>query len=123
MEKGANAMQVLILLNDAPYGSERSYQGLRLADALLQVEEDLQLTVYLLGDAVACAKRGQQTPDGFYNLERMLRPVLRRGTVMVCKTCAAARGLVESDLVEGARLTPLGELAQLTLEADKVLTF
>ena len=116
-------MQVLIVINDAPYGTERAYQALRLADALLQVEEDLELTVYLVGDAVACAKRGQQTPDGFYNVERMLKPVLRRGAVMACRTCAEARGLTEADLLEGVRKTTLGELAQLTLEADKVLVY
>jgi uncharacterized protein involved in oxidation of intracellular sulfur len=116
-------MQVLIILNDPPYGSERSYQGLRMADALLQIEEDLDLTVYLQSDAVACAKKGQQTPDGYYNLERMLKPILRRGQVMACKTCMEARGLAEADLMEGVRKTTLGELAQLTLEAEKVLIY
>jgi uncharacterized protein involved in oxidation of intracellular sulfur len=116
-------MQVLIILNDPPYGSERSYQGLRMADALLKVEEDLDLTVYLQGDAVACAKSGQQTPDGYYNVERMLRPLLRKGAVMACRTCMEARGLTEADLMEGVRKTTLGELAQVTLEADKVLIY
>jgi|SRR5512140_346054 uncharacterized protein involved in oxidation of intracellular sulfur len=116
-------MHVLIIIHDPPYGSERSYQALRLADGLLQVEEDLELTVYLTADAVLCAKKGQQTPDGYYNVERMLKPVLRRGTVMACRTCMEARGLQVSDLVEGVRETRLGELAQLTLEADKVLVY
>jgi uncharacterized protein involved in oxidation of intracellular sulfur len=116
-------MQILILLNDPPYGSERSYQGLRMADALLQIEDELDLTVYLQGDAVLCAKKGQQTPDGYYNLERMLKPILRRGAVMACRTCMEARGLTESDLMEGVRKTTLGELAQLTLEAEKVMIY
>ena len=116
-------MHVLIIIHDPPYGSERSYQALRLADGLLQIEEDLELTVYLTADAVLCAKKGQQTPDGYYNVERMLKPVLRRGTVMACRTCMEARGLTASDLVEGVRETRLGELAQLTLEADKVLVY
>jgi uncharacterized protein involved in oxidation of intracellular sulfur len=116
-------MQILIILNDPPYGTERSFQGLRMADALLQVEEDLDLTVYLQGDAVLCAKAGQRTPDGYYNLERMLRPVLRRGAVMACRTCLEVRGLTATDLIEGVRQTTLGELGQITLEADKVLIY
>jgi uncharacterized protein involved in oxidation of intracellular sulfur len=116
-------MQMLIILNDAPYGQERSFHGLRLADALLKIEEDLDLTVYLTNDAVLCAKRGQQTPSGYYNIERMLRPILRRGGVMACRTCLEARGLTAEDLVQGVMITPLGDLAQLTLEADKVVTF
>ncbi len=116
-------MQMLIIINDAPYGSERSYQALRLADALIQMEEELDLTIFLLGDAVLCAKSGQETPDGYYNMERMLKPVLRRGAVMCCRTCMDARGLKVAELLEGVREAKLGELAQLTLEAEKVLAF
>ena len=116
-------MEMLIILNEAPYGNERSYQGLRLAGALLKMEEDLDLTVYMVGGAVACAKAGQKTPNGYYNIERMLRPALRKGTVMVCRTCVEARGLEPKDLVEGVLITRLGELANMTLEADKVLVY
>ena len=116
-------MVMLIILNEAPYGNERSYQGLRLAGALLKMEEDLDLTVYMVGDAVACAKKGQKTPNGYYNIERMLRPVLRKGSVMVCRTCVEARGLEQDDLMEGVLITRLGELANMTLEADKVLVY
>ena len=116
-------MHVLVILNDAPYGSERSYQGLRMADAMLTLEEKLELTLYLSNDAVLCAKAGQQTPDGYYNVERMLKPILRRGTVIVCRTCLEARGLMQADLVEGVRVVTLGEAAQLALEADKTLVY
>ena len=117
------ADSVLIILNEAPYGQERSFQGLRLADALLKLEDDLDLTVYLTNDAVLCAKTGQKTPNGYYNIERMLRPILRRADVMACRTCMEARGLTQEELMEGVRETTLGELAQLTLEADKVLVY
>jgi len=116
-------MEILIILNDAPYGHETSYHGLRLADAIMKIEEEANITVYLLNDAVACAKQGQQTPNGYYNIERMLRPLLRRGAVLACETCIEARGLKPAELMEGVRVAKLGELAQLTLEADKVLTF
>jgi uncharacterized protein involved in oxidation of intracellular sulfur len=116
-------MHVLLILNDPPYGSERSYQALRMADALLKIEEELELSVYLQGDAVLCAKTGQETPDGYFNFERMLKVILRRGAVMACRTCLEARGLREEELVKGVRKTTLGELAQLTLEADKVLIY
>lgn len=116
-------MQVLIIVHDPPYGSERPYQALRLADALLHVEEDLDLTVYLTADGVLCAKRGQETPQGYYNIERMLDPVIRKGSVMACRICMAARGLTTEDLAEGVLETRLGDLAQLTLEADKVLVY
>jgi len=116
-------MRLLIIANDAPYGSERTYNALRLAGALLTSEPDLELTLFLLGDAVACAKAGQSTPQGYYNVERMLVPVVRRGLVLACETCLAARGLAGAELAEGCRPAKLGELANLVLDADKVMTF
>jgi uncharacterized protein involved in oxidation of intracellular sulfur len=116
-------MKITIILNDAPYGNERSFNALRLADTLLKLEEDLELTVFLVGDAVWCAKSGQETPQGYYNIGRMLRPVLGRGFVLVCETCMAARGLKPQDLLEGCRQARLGELGMMVLDSDKVLTF
>jgi uncharacterized protein involved in oxidation of intracellular sulfur len=116
-------MKITVILNDAPYGSERVYNGLRLSDTLLQIEDSLELTVFLLGDAVACAKEGQQTPSGYYNVARMLRPVISRGLVLACETCLAARGISANELVPGCKPAKLGELAILVLESDKVITF
>jgi len=76
-------MKTLIILNDPPYGTERSYNGLRLAGSLLRLEPNLDLSVFLMGDAVFCAKAGQETPTGYYNLERMLKPILRSGRVLL----------------------------------------
>lgn len=116
-------MEILIILNDAPYGSERTFQGLRMADAMIKLEEEADLTVYLSNDAVACAKSGQQTPDGYYNVERMLKPIIRKGTVLVCRTCAEARGLTREDLMDGVRIVTLGEGAEIALEAEKILVY
>lgn len=116
-------MEILIIIQDAPYGSERAYQALRMADALLKMEDDLDLTVYLTGDGVSCAKAGQLTPNGFYNIERMLKPVVRKGMVMACRRCMEARGIEEADLLKGVRQVRLAEAAMQVLEADKVLTY
>jgi uncharacterized protein involved in oxidation of intracellular sulfur len=69
----------LILLNDPPYGTERSFNGLRMAHALAKHDAEAEITVFLMADAVFCAKAGQKTPDGFYNIERMLRRVPSAG--------------------------------------------
>ena len=114
-------MQILFILNDPPYGTERSYNGLRLAKAL--IKEGVNLTVFLMADAVACAKRGQQVPQGFFNIELMLKSVLRNGQVLTCGTCLDARGLSVEDLVEGAERSTMQVLSQHTIQADKVLVF
>lgn len=117
-------MKHLILLNDPPYGTERSFNGLRMAHALARNDPGAEVTVFLMADAVLCAKAGQKTPDGYYNLERMLRRVLTaKGRVLMCGACLDARGLAEVDMIEGATRSTMDELAQATLAADKVLVF
>lgn len=112
----------LFIVNDAPYGSERPYNALRLAGTLA-AREGQQVRVFLLADAVACARAGQKVPEGYYNLELMLGKVLRRGEVALCGTCMDARGMTEADMIEGARRSTLAELADWTAAADKVLVF
>ena len=115
-------MKTLMILNDAPYGCERSYNGLRLAGSLARKGAELRL--FLIGDAVACAKTGQKVPSGYYNTQNMLGAVIRHGGMVgVCGSCIDARGIAESELAEGARRSSLDELTAWTLEADKVLTF
>lgn len=114
-------MHTLLILNDAPYGSERSYNGLRLARALNAAGSEV--TVFLMADAVSCAKSGQKVPEGFYNIELMLKTVARKGTVLLCGTCMDARGLADDDIVEASRRSTMKELAETTLSADKVLVF
>jgi uncharacterized protein involved in oxidation of intracellular sulfur len=116
-------MKTLLILNDAPYGSERTYNGLRLAGSLSR-QENAQIKVFLIGDAVASAKAGQKVPSGYYNVGTMIGAVLRHdGAVGVCGSCIDARGIGETELVEGARRSSMDELAAWTLEADKVLVF
>lgn len=113
----------LFILNDPPYGSELSYNGLRLAGALGK-REDESVLVFLMGDAAACARAGQRTPDGYYNIERMLKIVARKGgEIGVCGTCMDARGITAEQLVEGAGKSTLEELADWVQRADRTLTF
>ena len=117
-------MKILIILNDPPYGTERVYNGLRLAMNLQAKHDHVELSVFLLGDAASAAKSGQQTPNGYYNVERMLASVSRKGAkVLVCGTCMDARGLTDPDLVAGATRSTMDELTQATVDADKVLVF
>ncbi len=116
-------MHTLLILNDAPYGTERTYNGLRLGLALAKTP-DAQVTVFLMADAVGAAKVGQKTPDGYYNIERMVkRLALAPHRVLLCGSCMDARALAESELVDGARRSTMDELARETLAADRTLVF
>lgn len=116
-------MHTLIILNDPPYGTERSYNGVRLAGAVAK-RPDESVRVFLLGDAAACAKSGQTTPQGYYNLGRMLQVVSgNRREVGVCGSCMDARGIKDAELLEGTRRSTLEELANWVLWANHVLVF
>jgi uncharacterized protein involved in oxidation of intracellular sulfur len=116
-------VKTLLVLNDPPYGTERSYNGLRLGNALAKREGE-QVRVFLMADAVGCAIAGQRTPNGYYNLERLLSAAARHGAeIGLCGSCMDARGVDEGALVEGARRSSLDELADWTLWAEKVVSF
>jgi uncharacterized protein involved in oxidation of intracellular sulfur len=117
-------MKVLFILNDPPYGTERCYNALRVANALVKKDPAAEVTVFLMADAVLTAKKGQKTPDGYYNLERMLkRFAIGAHRLLLCGTCMDARGLTEAELIDDARRSSMDELATITLQADKVLVY
>jgi uncharacterized protein involved in oxidation of intracellular sulfur len=116
-------MKVLVILNDPPYGTERSYNALRLASALSKREGE-HVKIFLIGDAASCAKAHQKVPQGYYNVEVMLRGAGRHGAeIGVCGTCMDARGVTDAELAEGAKRSTLEQLADWTEWADKALVF
>lgn len=116
-------MKYLFILNDAPYGSENTYNGLRLAGSL-STREGAEVKVFLMGDGVATAHRGQKGVASYYNLQTMLGSLSQHECAIgVCGSCMDARGITQADLVDGARRSSMEELTMWTLEADKVITF
>jgi uncharacterized protein involved in oxidation of intracellular sulfur len=117
-------MKILLIINDAPYGSEKAYNALRLANQLQKDYESVQVRIFLLADGVTCALINQNLPNGYYNVERMLKLALNKGAaVKICGSCAEARGLKDISLVEGTEISSMAELTQWVVESDKVLTF
>ena len=116
--------KVLILVNDAPYRTEKTYNALRLAIQIQKDYEGTELYIFLMADAVTCALPDQNTPNGYYNIERMLKAVLlKNGKVKLCGSCAEARGLKDLQLLDGTELSTMKELTHLTMECDKMITF
>lgn len=114
---------MLLIVNGPAYGSDETFNALRLALALSRREE-VEPRLFLMGDAVTCAVAGQKTPDGYYALDRMLRSFARHGgQIACCGTCLDARGLTKEHLIDEAPRSSMEELADWTIDADKVLTF
>ena len=116
-------MKTLLIINDPPYGTERTYNALRLATTLLKRETE-NVRVFLLADASSGSKAGQVVPSGYYSVERMLKIIRAKGAdIGVCGSCMDARGLQETELIEGTHKSTMEELTDWTVWADKVIVF
>lgn len=117
-------MKYLIVINDAPYGTEKAYNALRLGLQMQKDFKEIELRIFLLADSVSCAMPNQITPQGYYNIERMLKGIITKGgKVKACGTCLDARGLATAQLIEGIEKSNLAEFTQWSVESDKVMTF
>ncbi len=117
-------MRYLFVINDAPYGTEKAYNALRLSMQIIKDYPENEIWIFLMADAATCALSNQNTPNGYYNIERMLKSILSKGgKIKICGSCAEARGIKDLQLIEGAELSIMPELANWTVQADKVLTF
>lgn len=117
-------MKILIMISDAPYRTEKAYNALRLAMNIQKESTETEVTIFLMADAVGCALPNQNTPQGYYKIERMMKAVLMKsGYVKSCGTCLNARGLTDVKLIEGATRSNMKELTEATLSADKVISF
>lgn len=116
--------KILILINDGPYGTEKAYNGLRLANQINKAHEGVEVRIFLMADAASCALEGQTTPNGYYNLERMMKYSISKGSkVKICGSCAEARGLKNNQLIKGTEISTMAELTHWVVDSDKVVTF
>ena len=116
--------KILIIINDAPYGTEKAYNALRLANQLGKDHEHIEVRIFLMADAASCAVAKQVTPNGYYNIERMLKFAIKKGAkVKICGSCAEARGLKNAQLIEQSEISTMAELTKWVVDSDKVVTF
>lgn len=116
-------MKTLFILNGGAYGSELSYNGLRLAISLARREGE-EVKIFLIGDAVSCIKKGQKVPQGYYNMELMIGNAVRHhAEIGACSTCMDARGITDDEIVDDAKRSTMEELTNWTIWADKAISF
>ena len=113
---------VTIVLQDAPYWNEKVWNALRLSQALLSVGS--QVRIFLYGDSVVSAKKGQNPPKVYYNIGDMVKGLVEKGVeVRSCLTCTSARGLAQEDFVEGVAIGKTIDLARWVNEGGQVMVF
>ena len=111
-----------VIVNDSPYGIEKPWNALRLCATA--ASEGIDIKLFLMGDSVVSGKKGQKTPNGYYNMEKMLGVLIKMGVVVkVCRSCLKARGLDIPELVEGVELGSMEILVGWIKVSDKVITY
>ncbi len=114
-------MRFLFVLHDSPYGIERVYNGIRWARSMLGNGEH-EVKMFLFGDAVVSVMSDQRTPQGYYNVAKMMRVLVDRGAeVGSCGTCMDARGITEDMMAKGVHRSSMAELATWTTWADRTI--
>ncbi len=115
---------VLIIVNDAPYGSEKLFNALRLAIQLNEQDySPVRVSLFLLSDAITAVLPKQHPVEG-YNIQQMLEIAIAQKTqVKFCGSCMHARGLTELTVIDGCEMATMDDLAQWVLVADKTITF
>ena len=117
--------KILMIIHAPPYGSERVLSALRLATALLgQEEERVDLSIFMMSDAVTVGLPNQPAAEAGGGLQQMIENLVEHGaSVRLCRTCAVARGVAELPLIPGLAIGTLADMASVAIEADKVITF
>jgi len=114
----------LLVFNRNPYdGSDITWNGLRLADQLLNV--GLEVKIFLMNDSVDLARDITRPPEGYFDLVQMLKELIAKDvSVKVCGTCNVRCGIHKGEpYFKGAQEAKITELAQWIKEADKVISF
>lgn len=129
-----------VVLHDAPYTTERSWNGLRFAEKAL--DSGIPVRVFLFSDAVYVARQEQQPPESTPSIETLLLTILHKGGVVgACTTCVEARpyepsgqvamcffgkkagGLSPGDLIAGVKMGTMVELVSWCRESQQVISF
>ena len=117
-------MKVLLIINSAPYGNEHAYNALRIAMQFQKDYDGDEIRVFLMADGALCALSSQQTPNGYYNIERMLDLIMKKGAkVNMCTSCGEARGLKDVKIIEGVEWSSMKDLTFWIADSDKVINY
>ncbi len=115
--------KITVILNEGPT-TMRSWNGIRLTGGLLDV--NIEAEIILFDEAVFCAKKAQKPPEELkgLNLAQKLTDLIKLGVkVLVCGSCCEARGLKKEELIEGAEVCCLTDVANAIKTSKQTLVF
>ncbi|MCD4732999.1 DsrE family protein [bacterium] len=122
-------MTILFIINEHPFGNERTWNALRLARRMSQ-RDNIEIRLFFFSDSVFCASEKPEFKSGAYDAERNLTyspaeliSTTRNAEVLVCGTCCKTRGVAESDLHDFASIGSLDSLSDWITDSNRVITY
>ncbi len=114
---------VTIVIQNAPYKSDnKAWHALRFAGAALV--EDMTVRLHLLDNGVEVGQKNQQVPEGFVNLEELLKELMEYGIeVRACGTALDHCAIDEDAMIDGVERGSMKALAAWVKTSDNVMTF
>ncbi len=116
-------MFLLLVVNRAPYdGTDVAWNALRLAGTAL--DSGLSVRLFLMNDGVDLARLGEAPPEAEFDLQGMLRDLMKRGAaVKLCQTCLNRCGIGRGEVMPQAQVAGMQDLLEWIQDSEKVLTF
>ena len=113
---------LLIILSDTPFQSERVDHALNIADVTL--DKGHEVSIFLLMDGVYNMMKTQNgIPFKLIPINEKLRGLLEKGAkIDCCRLCKKLRGLIESVTLNGIPASGISFLNEAIMEADSIIS-
>lgn len=117
-------MKFALLVNVGPYQHQAADSAYLFARAALAAGHEV-LRVFFYNDGVNNATKLTEPPQDDRNIVARWSKLAEEHKVdlVVCVAAALRRGIKDSNLAAGFRISGLGQLVEAGIEADRLLTF
>ncbi len=117
-------MKLGLLITAPPFDSESSYTAFRFARAAIDQGHAI-VRVFFFFAGVHNANKLSKVTHGGYDLAVLWSELALSNHVdlLACVTAANKRGITEDMVAPGFSLAGLGQLAELIIEADRLVVF
>jgi len=113
---------VLIVLSQAPFDGDATWNALRLAGTLVDRGEAVRL--FVMNDAIEVVRQGSTPAGAEFDLQKMLKDLLAKGArLKICTTCVNRCGIGHGEVIPEAIMATMADLASWVVESDRALVF
>ncbi len=116
-------MKFGILLKESPYNYQAFDSVYNFANAALEMGHEI-IGIFFYDDAVYVGNKYLEPPQGERNIKSYIHALKSKGVrLVICVAAGKRRGLTQNTVSESAEISGLGQLLELSIESDRLITF